>query len=132
MKLVTRDADYAIRAVCYIAAQKKKIVPVKELVKCMGIPHSFLRKLLQKLNKEGMLKSHKGKGGGFTLPVAPKSMTVGDLLEVFQGRIRLNEHTFRKKPCPNIKYCKLKKRLDVIEQRTIAELKSITIGSLIK
>ena len=56
MKLITRDTDYAIRALCFIARFKKKIVSVSELVKVLKIPRPFLRKILQTLNKKRILK----------------------------------------------------------------------------
>jgi hypothetical protein len=67
MKLINRDTDYALRAMSFIVKYNKKIVSVAELVKSLKIPQPFLRKILQKLNKQGILKSYKGKDGGFLL-----------------------------------------------------------------
>ena len=69
MKLLTRNTDYGIRALCFIAKAKDKIVPVPELVKALRIPKPFLRKILQLLTKNGFVKSYKGMGGGFSLAI---------------------------------------------------------------
>ncbi|MFC1576579.1 RrF2 family transcriptional regulator [Candidatus Omnitrophota bacterium] len=130
MKLITRDTDYAIRALCYIAKDKGKIVSVKKLVKDLKIPRPFLRKILQILNKENLLKSYKGKGGGFRLALDPAKIFVIDLIRVFQGPVNLSEHIFKKKVCSHIKVCILKKKLDTIEKYVISELASITVASL--
>lgn len=132
MKLITRDTDYAIRALCYITKRKKEIVAVTDLVRNLKIPGPFLRRILQKLNREGLLKSYKGKGGGFILSRAPSSIFVTDLIRIFQGLGKLNEHIFKKGICPRISTCALKKRLDAIEKHVISELKSINISSLVK
>jgi len=132
MKLITRDTDYAIRALCYIAKRKKKVVSVKELVKRLGIPRPFLRKILQRLNRKSLLKSYKGKGGGFKLSRTPGEILVIDLIRIFQGPIKLSEHIFKKSTCPHIKTCILKKKLDDIEKDVIYKLKLITIASLIR
>ena len=63
MKLITRDTDYALRAICYIAKQEK-IVSVNELVKVLGVPRPFMRKILQRLSQEKILVSYKGEGRG--------------------------------------------------------------------
>ena len=132
MKLITRDTDYAIRAVCFIAKQKTKIVPASELVEHLKIPRPFLRKILQLLNKEGMLSSFKGQGGGFQLKVAPNKIFLVKLIYIFQGPVELNKCFLKKHLCPNIKICILKKKLDAIEKYVITELASITVASLLR
>ncbi|MFH1996984.1 MAG: Rrf2 family transcriptional regulator [Candidatus Omnitrophota bacterium] len=132
MKLITRDTDYAVRALCFIAQKKNTVVSAKELIERLNVPRSFIRKILQKLNKVGLLKSRKGLGGGFALAVRSKELTLCSLVEAMQGPVRLSEHTFRGKCCPEIKLCKLKSRLDAIEKKVAAELRTITIDSLMK
>ena len=132
MKLITRDSDYAVRALSYIAKRKKKIVSVKELADNLKIPQPFLRKILQILNRKKILKSYKGIGGGFMLSDAPGKIFVTDIMRIFQGPIKFSEHLFKKNACPHVKTCALKKKLDCIEKKAISELESITIASLIK
>lgn len=132
MKLLTRDADYAVRALCFIAKKKDSIVSVKELVKSLRVPRPFIRKILQILNKKGLLKSYKGKGGGFVLGLMPRDITLRNIIEVFQGLLKFSEHNFKKRMCPEVKRCPLKKRLDAIERFIKSELDSITIEYLLK
>ena len=132
MKLITRNTDYAIRALCYIAKRKKKIVSATDLVKTLKIPRPFLRKILQKLNKEGLLTSYKGMGGGFMLAASAAGILVTDVMKIFQGPIKINEHIFKKGICPHIRTCALKKRLNAIEKSVVLKLEAITIASLVK
>ena len=132
MKLITRDSDYAVRALCFIARQKKEIISVAELVKELEIPRPFLRKILQLLNKKRLLKSYKGRDGGFELVLSAKRILLLDLIKIFQGPLKLNECIFKKAPCPNVKVCKLKKKMDNIQRYVISELQTITLASLLK
>jgi len=132
MKLITRDTDYAIRAICYIARQKQRIVTVAELVKELRIPYPFLRKILQTLNKRKILRSYKGSGGGFELSVVSNKIFLVDLMEVFQGTLTLNECFLKRLACPNIKICPLRKKLKNIENYVFKQLRSITVASLLK
>jgi len=132
MKLITRDTDYAIRAISYMAKQGDKVISVNELVKALDIPQPFLRKILQILNQKGLLKSHKGKGGGFRLSRDPDNISVAGLVKIFQGPIKLSEHIFKKKPCPNARTCALKKKLDNLEKKLIAELNSLNIKDVLE
>lgn len=132
MKLISRNTDYAIRAVCYIARQKNRVVSVAELVKALNIPKPFLRKILQVLNKEDILSSYKGKGGGFQLAGRSDKIFLLDLMEAFQGEFKLNECKLKKEICPNMKKCFLKKKIDSIESYIHSQLKPITISSILK
>jgi len=132
MKLITRNTDYAVRALCCIAEQEKNIVSTDQMVQNLQMPRSFLRKILQILNKKGLLNSYKGKGGGFTLALPPEKISLIDVMKIFQGPIRLNECKFKKSDCPYTSNCLLKKEIDGIEKEVMVKLKAITIASIIK
>jgi len=132
MKLITRNTDYAIRALCFIANNDKEIVTTSLLNRKLKIPRPFLRKILQILNSEGILNSFKGQGGGFSLAVSPDKIYLLNLMEIFQGELELSECLFKKKICPDTKTCPLKRKILDIEKTIVSKLNSITIGSLLK
>lgn len=130
MKLITRDTDYAVRALIFMAGSNNKIVSVQELVRELQIPRPFLRKILQTLNKRGKLKSYKGFGGGFLLALPPEKIFLADLIKIFQGTLKLNNCLFKKKVCPDKNTCPLRRRIGRIEENVISELGVISISSL--
>jgi len=113
-----------------MAKNKKKFISAKELVRDLKIPRPFLRKILQTLNKRRVLRSYKGKSGGFVLVQPPKKIFVMDLVRIFQGGVKLRECIFKKKPCPNIRTCLLSRKLKEIEGKVISQLEVISIASL--
>ena len=131
MKLITRDTDYAVRAVVYIAAKGEEVVSVPELMDALKIPRPFLRKILQMLTHGGILDSYKGSGGGFTLRKKVNQIRLTDIMEVFQGPVVLNECLFKKKICPNRPSCMLRKKIEQIERYAALELGSVVISDLI-
>ena len=131
MKLITRDTDYAIQALCYIAKQPEQFACVDALVQELGMPRSFMRKILQVLNKEGVLVSLKGKGGGFYLQHDPETVKIMDIIQIFQGEIQLTACLLQKQVCPNVANCKFKKVLDGIEDHCKNQLRKITLLGLI-
>ncbi|MDD4908182.1 MAG: Rrf2 family transcriptional regulator [Candidatus Omnitrophica bacterium] len=132
MKLITRDTDYAIRALCFIAGSKDKTLSAGRMVRELKVPRPFLRKILQKLNKTGLLRSRKGSGGGFSLSAQADKILLTDLIRAFQGDLKLNDCYLKKKPCPDRQTCPFKKKIDAIEKYVVARLSSITIGGLIR
>ena len=131
MKLITRNTDYALRAICYIAKQSK-VVTVAELVKVLGVPRPFMRKILQRLSKEKVLESYKGQAGGFKLKISPKNIFVIQIMRIFQGQVGLSECFLKKSICPNRGKCILRKKIRVIENNALGQLKQINIASLIE
>jgi len=132
MKLITRETDYAVRALCYMAKGEGEVVSVSALVGELKIPRPFLRKLLQVLHKKGILNSFKGNGGGFSLALRPDKIFITGLINIFQGPFCLNECIFKKKLCPNRGVCILREKISDIERYVTAQLKAITISSLVK
>ncbi|HOX09789.1 MAG TPA: Rrf2 family transcriptional regulator [Candidatus Omnitrophota bacterium] len=133
-KLVTRNTDYAVRALCYMAARGKReegVTSVTELVKEMGMPRPFLRKILQKLNTAKLLISQKGKGGGFKLAKPAEKIFITEVMQIFQGPFKINDCMFKRKICPNRKGCFLRRKLEAIEEYAVAQLKGVTIKEIL-
>ena len=132
MKLITRDIDYAVRALIYMADNGNGgTVPVPELVDELGITRPFLRKIMQLLTKAGVTRSYKGNKGGFRLIKKPEDIYLIDLIEIFQGVFSLNECFLNKGICPNKASCIFRSRVDDIEEKVKKELESIDLRSLI-
>jgi len=130
VKLITRNTDYALRAICYIA-KKNGIVAVAELVNKLSVPKSFMRKVLQQLNKEKILESFKGQGGGFKLKLPPDKIYIIEIMRIFQGHVGLNGCFLKKNICPNKGKCVLRKKIRFIEKHALRQLKEINIASLL-
>ena len=131
MKLVTRDTDYAVRALSFIAKKEGKVTSVSDLVDALKIPRPFLRKILQVLQKKGILSSFKGKGGGFQLAVPADQIYLSDIIEAFQGPIKLTECLFKKKLCPKVKCCPLKDKIDDLQKYVVKELRGVTLSEML-
>ena len=130
MKLITRNTDYALRALCYMSKQKD-VVTVGQLVKKLGVPRPFMRKILQQLNKERILESYKGRGGGFKLKATPEKIYMVEIMRIFQGQVGLNGCFLKKEVCPNKGKCVLRKKIRSIEEGVLEQLRQITIASLV-
>ena len=131
MKLITRNTDYALRAICYMA-QKNKVVTAFELVGALGVPRPFMRKILQRLSKEKILTSYKGQAGGFKLKLLPEKISIIQIMRIFQGQTNLDGCFLKKDICPNRGKCILRKKIRVIENNALTQLRQINIASLIK
>ncbi len=89
----------------------------------------FLRRILQKLSKGKIIISEKGKSGGFIFLKESSKINLLDVIGVFQEK-RMVRCLFKKKPCPNVSSCLLRKKMLSMEQYIIGEFKNTTLKSL--
>ncbi len=132
MNLITRNTDYAIRALIYMAGAAPELVSATDLVRDLGLPRPFIRKILQELQKAGFLYSIKGKNGGFQLAVAPEKLRLVDLILLFQGPVSMGDCLLRKKICACTQTCPLRLELKKIEAMAVAHLQNVTVAFLMK
>lgn len=130
MKLLTRDTDYAVRALGLMAAQPIRVWTVHELSRASGIPWPFLRRILQRLHRGGFLGSFKGSRGGFRLQREAKRISLLDLVETFQGPFCLNECSFKRRRCPRTAACLLRKKLARLERTVRKQMRGLSLQSL--
>ncbi len=88
--LVTRETDYAVRTVLYLAKNSGRRVSVTEIAEGMSIPKSFLAKLLQRLVRNHVLSSSRGVNGGFELAKKASAISLLDVMVVMQGPAAIN------------------------------------------
>ena len=110
--------------------KKKEFVSSREISRQEKIPLHYLRRILQKLRREKLVFAREGVSGGVKIRKRPADISVSLLIKVFQDKIQLTECMFRKQICGNRGTCVLRKNINAIEKMVIAELESITIGSL--
>lgn len=132
MRMITRESDYGISALVWLATRKQKNASALELARELRIPGAFLRRILQRLGRRGMIRSRKGIGGGFELAMDPKDIVVGQIVAALQGPIRISDCHIRKAICARHGHCVLRRKLEAIEGRMISELMRISIASLAK
>jgi len=103
---VTREGDYGIRSVLYLATQPfKKVSFINEIAEEYKIPRSFLAKILQKLVKAKIVRSYRGVKGGFSLAKHSREITVLEVLEAIEGKLYVNLCLEDKKKCNFSKHC---------------------------
>jgi Rrf2 family protein len=84
--LFSRECEYALQAVLYLALQREgSMTSIKALTARLGIPYHFLAKILQKLTRKGLLRSLKGPTGGFALAMPAEKITLLQIVEAVDG-----------------------------------------------
>ena len=88
---LSRKADYALRAVAYVAQLKKnELASIGKIAKARGIPREFLAKILKELTRAGILVSFQGVTGGYRLARAAREVSYLDVIEAMEGPVAVN------------------------------------------
>jgi len=132
MKLLTKETDYAIRAVMHLAKRGDGYISSRQIAAAEKIPLQFLRRILQVLIKKQLIASKEGIAGGVKLKARSQDIALVDLLEIFQGSIQLADCMFQRRICSNRKTCVLRKRIQQIEKSVAAQFRNITIATLLR
>ena len=89
---ITRQADYAVRAVLHLARTgNTERSATSTSAQEQNIPPSFLAKIISQLSIAGLLHTSRGARGGVTLAREPKEITLLEVVEAIDGPIQLNE-----------------------------------------
>jgi Rrf2 family protein len=125
--------EYAIRGLSELACRANgKSMLMDQLVSGTDLPRDFLAKVFQRLVKAGILRSAKGRGGGFTLARPAHEITLMHIIEAIEGPQRLDgcvvglEKCNDTMPCPQHDlYKPIRQRLkDYLNTTTLADLAS--------
>ncbi len=82
----TKAEEYGIFGILYLACQPAdKITPLSEVAETQGVPEKFLAKIFQSLSKSGLVRSHRGVKGGFSLGRPPDQISIREIVENIQG-----------------------------------------------
>jgi len=82
-------SDYAARAVIGLARhfQSGEALKVDELAAAQNIPANYLVQILIELKAQKIVKSLRGKEGGYLLARPPADITLGDVLRSVHGQV---------------------------------------------
>jgi Rrf2 family protein len=84
---VSARTDYAVRAMLTVTAEHPRLVKAAGLAVAQDIPLSFLQGILLDLRRAGLLHSHRGVDGGYTLARPAAQISVGDVVRAVGGAL---------------------------------------------
>lgn len=132
MKL-TRGGEYGIRGVLYLAQQNDgKVSMLSAIAKAQDVPPRFLAKIFQSLAKAGVVKSHRGAKGGFSLARTPADITIKDVIEAIEGPIYLNVCLISQGECSRDKVCPMHAVWEEAQEKMMGVLARANFADLAK
>jgi Rrf2 family protein len=83
---MSAKAEYAVRAMTQLAVTAPgALVKTDDLAKAQGIPAQFLVDILSDLRADHLVRSHRGRDGGYELARPAKDISIADVLRCIDG-----------------------------------------------
>jgi Rrf2 family protein len=127
--MFSQTVEYALRAMVYLADHKEPCTTT-QISEVTRVPTAYLAKVLQSLQRAGLVRSLRGLHGGFLLTRPPKDLTIWDVVQCVEPIHRIRS-------CPlglqshSHALCPLHKQLDQALESVEAAFKSCTLADLL-
>lgn len=119
--MLSSKAKYGLKAMLHLSEHGRELpVLISDIAAGQQIPKKFLDIILLELKNGGLLRSKKGKGGGYLLARAPDKITVGQIVRLLDGPLApiacASRTAFRPcDDCRDVERCRV--RLAMLEVR---------------
>ena len=91
MLKISRLTDYGLLAAVYLARNPGEVTSAREIAEFYHLPLPAVTKVLKTLHHGGVISSHRGVGGGYSFDGNAEVVTLGRLIEIFEGPWDLTE-----------------------------------------
>jgi Rrf2 family protein len=131
LKITTR-VRYAARAVLYLSEKYGEgPVALHRISDDQEISIKYLENIMRALLTAGIVRSDKGKNGGFTLARHPKDVTMSDVVEATEGSISLVFCVKEPENCKRADECSMREIWCSLGEKINEHLKSFNFQDMI-
>lgn len=142
---LSKKSEYALRATINLgiaAEMGRGTVSGSELAEANRLPLKFIERILQELREAGLVETHRGKFGGYSLAVPASSIGVGQLIRLIDGRLApiccASENAYQACTCPDEDHCGLRMVMidvrnaiaNILDRYTIAQVVEVTLRKM--
>ena len=103
----------------------------REVAKEVDLPLPVVSKVLKSLARRGVLQSHRGSKGGYTLLRQPADITVSEIIDALEGPVALTECNVGPHLCAHEASCPVRGPWHVINRVVKVALSKVTLEDLI-
>ena len=130
---LTSTTDYAIRIVCYLAAQRQ-MISTSELSQELSVPSSYIPKITKKLKQAGIIKACEGIKGGYQIAKQPENISLRDVISCTESTMAISRCLEKEGGCSQnyIACCKVHQILLDLQNIYNNRLESVKISDIIR
>jgi len=128
---LTRISDYGIVLMTQLAARGDHAPRnARQVATAARLPLPVVRKILKVLTREGLLASHRGSKGGYSLARSPEQISAAEMIAALDGPIGLTECVIHPGRCEQEAACHVREPWKRINAVVHHALSSVTLADL--
>jgi Rrf2 family protein len=142
---LSKKAEYALRAAIHlgIAAEVgRATISGAELAEANRLPLKFIERILQELRDAGIVETHRGKFGGYSLAKPASEIGIGELVRIVDGRLApiccASENAYQPCTCPDEDHCGLRMLMidvrnaiaGILDRYSVAQVVEVTLRKM--
>lgn len=127
------STDYAIRIVCYLAAQER-MVSTSELSRKLNVSANYVPKIAKKLKDAKIVTACEGTNGGYMLAKQPENISLMDIISCVEETMAINRCLEEDRFCSRSleDTCKIHKILLSLQNTYNNKLESVKVSDVIR
>jgi len=130
--MLSGTAEYALRAVVYLARhQEDRPVRTGDLARELGVPKNYLSKVLNALVRGGVLRSSRGRLGGFQLAVPPAELPLIRVVSLFDAIGERRRCLLGRPECSDLHPCPMHQRWKATAERISSFFRETTVADVL-
>jgi FeS assembly SUF system regulator len=133
MLRLSKKADYALMAMKHLAIKSDagpSSTSAREIAEQYDIPIELMAKVLQRLARSGLLTSHQGTRGGYTLSRSTASISVADIIQAIDGPLTVTACSTEDEQCEQFTKCNVRDPLWRIKDRILMALSTCSLAEI--
>jgi FeS assembly SUF system regulator len=128
---ITKQTDYGIVLLTHMAVHAERQYNAPELAAEAHLPLPMASKILKLLAREGVLISHRGVHGGYSLARDPRAISMAEIIGALEGPIAITECIDEAGDCVHERLCPVRSNWHRINEAVLAALSSITLAEMV-
>jgi Rrf2 family protein len=131
----SKKVDYGLFLLLTLLKGTGGITSLRRIADENHISFYFLQKIALQLREAGLIKSERGKLGGYRLKRPPEKITVKDVIEALEGPIAVTQclpQSGCRQRCSRENFCSARYGLQYVNEKIINSLNEITLINFIK
>jgi Rrf2 family protein len=125
--------EYAIHGLVYLAVSRSpNAVLLSAVARATAVPESYLRKVFQLMARAGLVASHRGVKGGFTLARGAAEISLADVVQAIDGALPTYTCMREKRKCTDTDLCLVSEIFAQARQRMEEVLGGTSIETVAK
>ena len=131
MLRLSKKADYALIAMKHLAMKRDAAsTSAREIAEHYDIPIELMAKVLQRLVRTGLLTSHQGTRGGYTLSRSSNAISVADVIQAIDGPFTVTSCSTEDNTCEQFGKCSIRDPLWKIRERILGALGTVSLAEM--